>query len=207
MLMNKTAIECWDILKYEIESIIDKFVPLKKQGKRSRKKHLSKEAIRKIMFKQTMWRVYRRTRKDEYYANYKEALNVATTEIRQSKRTFENKFAGNITYDSKSFYAYGRSKPKVRDKVGPLENNSGNIISDGFQMAQVLNEYFSSVFTTEDISSLPVPFTKFEGNTSEHLGQLFVTPEMIAKKIKKMKDTKSPGVDGIPPKLLKEIVE
>ena len=74
-------------------------------------------------------------------------------------------------------------------------------------MSEVLNEYFSSVFTTEDISSLPVPFTKFEGNKSEHLGQLFVTPEMIAKKIKKMKDNKSPGVDGIPPKLLKEIVE
>ena len=31
MLMNKTAIECWIILKYEIESIIDKFVPLKKK--------------------------------------------------------------------------------------------------------------------------------------------------------------------------------
>ena len=92
-------------------------------------------------------------------------------------------------------------------KVGPLENNSENIISDGFQMAEVLNEYFSSVFTTEDISSLPVPFTKFKGNKSEHLGQLFVTPEMIAKKIKEMKDNKSPGVDGIPPKLLKEIVD
>ena len=64
MLMNKTAIECWNILKYEIEIIIDKFVPLKKkQGKWSRNKHLSKEAIRKIVFMQTMWRVYRRTRK------------------------------------------------------------------------------------------------------------------------------------------------
>ena len=142
-----------------------------------------------------MWRIYRRTRKDEDYANYKEALNISTTEIRKS----------NIKNDNKSFYAYARSKQKVRDKVGPLENNRGNIISDGFQMAGVLNEYFSSVFTTEDISSLF--FTKFEGNKSEHLGQLFVTPEMIANKIKKMKDNKSPGVDGIPPKLLKEIVE
>ena len=85
MLMKKTAIECWNILKYEIESIIDKFVPLKKQGKRSRKKHLSTEAIRKIVFKQIMWRVYRRTRKDEGYANYKEALNLATTEIKNLK--------------------------------------------------------------------------------------------------------------------------
>ena len=165
MLINKTAIECWNILIYEIESIIDKFVPLKKQGK--------------IVFKQTMWRVYRRTRKDEDYANYKDALNLVTTEVRKSKRTFEKKLAGNIKNDSKSFYASVRSKQKVRDKVGPLENNRRNIISDGFQMAEVLNEYFSSVFTTEDISSLPVPFTKFEGNKSEHLGQLFVTPETI----------------------------
>ena len=109
--------------------------------------------------------------------------------------------AGIIKNDSKSFYAYVTSKQKVRDKVGPLENNIGNIISDGFQMAEVLNAYFSSVFTTEDISSLPVPLTKFEGSKSDYLGQLFVTSEMIAKKIKKMKD------DGIPPKLLKEIVE
>ena len=41
MLRNKTAVECWNILKYEIESIIDTFVPLKKQRKHFRKKHLS----------------------------------------------------------------------------------------------------------------------------------------------------------------------
>ena len=97
--------------------------PLKKQGKRSRKKHLSKEAISKIAFKQTMWKVYRRTRKDEDYANCKEALNLATTEIRKSKRTFENKLAGNIKNYSKSFYAYVRSKQKARYKDGPLENS------------------------------------------------------------------------------------
>ena len=110
-----------------------------------------------------MWRVFRRTRKDEDYANYKETLNLATTEIRKSKGTFEKKLEGNVINESKSFYAYLRSKQKVRYKVGPLEDNSGNVISDGFQMAEVLNEYFSSVFTTEDISSFPVPFTNFEG--------------------------------------------
>ena len=68
-------------------------------------------------------------------------------------------------------------------------------------MAEVLNEYFSSVFTTENISTLPVPVTKFDGDKLKHLKQLFVTPELIAKKIKKMKDNKSPGVDGIPPKI------
>ena len=32
-------------------------------------------------------------------------------------------------------------------------------------------------------------------------------PEIVAKKLKVMKDNKSPGVDGIPPKLLMETVE
>ena len=35
ILRNKTLIECWNILTYEIESIIDQYVPLKKQDERS----------------------------------------------------------------------------------------------------------------------------------------------------------------------------
>ena len=50
---------------------------------------------------------------------------------------------------------YERSKQKVRHKVGPLENNIGNIISDVCQKACVLNEYFSLVFTTEDTGHYP----------------------------------------------------
>ena len=105
-LKNKTATECWNILKSEIDCVVDKFVPLKKQGKRSKKKHLSKEAIRKIKYKQMMWKRYRHTGSEEDYSIYKEALNQATAEIRNSKRSYEQKIAFNIKHDSKSFYAY-----------------------------------------------------------------------------------------------------
>ena len=74
--------------------------------------------------------VYRRTRKDEDYTNYKKAVYAATNDIRQYK-----------------------SKQNVRDRVGPLEDSAGNIISQGFLMAEDLNGYFSSVFTREDINS------------------------------------------------------
>ena len=48
-MKNKTAAECWNILREgEIDSAIDSFVSMKKQGKRLKKKHLSKEAFRKI---------------------------------------------------------------------------------------------------------------------------------------------------------------
>ena len=69
-------------------------------------------------------------------------------------------------------------------------------------MAEDLNGYFSSVFTREDISSLPVPDAK-----SDYIGQLIVIPEMVGQKIKAMHDNKYPGVYEIPPKLLMETVE
>ena len=154
---NNKATECWNILRGELDSAIDSYVPMKKQGKRSKKKHLSKEAFRKIRYKQNMWRVYKHTGTDKDYEAYKEAQNAATNEVRKSKRNFEHKLAQHIKSDSKSFYAYVRSKQNVRDKVGPLEDNAGNIITQGFLMADELNRHFSSVFTREDTSSLPVP--------------------------------------------------
>ena len=47
-LKNKTATECWNILTGELDTAIDSYVPMKKQGKRSKKKHLSKEAFKNI---------------------------------------------------------------------------------------------------------------------------------------------------------------
>ena len=67
--------------------------------------------------------------------------------------------------------------------------------------------HFSSVFTREDTSSLPVPETKFNGSEGERLEKLVVTPEVVASKINNMKEDKSPGVDGISPKILKETGE
>ena len=74
-------------------------------------------------------------------------------------------------------------------------------------MAEYLNGYFRLGSTRENISSLQIPYVKNQEAKSVYLGQLIVTPEMVAKKIKAMKDNKSPGVDGIPPKLLMETVE
>ena len=73
-------------------------------------------------------------------------------------------------------------------------------------MVDELNMHFSSVLTRED-TTLSVPETKFNGTEGEVLGQLVVTPEVVASKIYNMKDNTSPGVDGIAPKILKETAE
>ena len=169
------------MLRGEPHSAIDSYVPMKKQGKRSKKKHLLKEALRKIRYKQNMW-VYKHTGTDKDYDAYIEALNAATNEVRKSKRNVEHKLAQTIKSDSKSLYAYVRSKQNVRDKIGPLEDNAGNIITQVFLMADELNRHFSSVFTREDTCSLPVPETKFKVSEGERLGLLVVTPKVVVSK-------------------------
>ena len=47
MLRSKTAIECWNVLKYVIESMIDQFAPLKKQGKRLERNICQKKLLEK----------------------------------------------------------------------------------------------------------------------------------------------------------------
>ena len=111
-----------------------------------------------------MWRIYKHTGKDTDDDAYKEAFNAATNEVRKSKRNVEHKLAQHIKSDSKIFYAYVRSKQNVRDRVGPLEDNAGNKITQGVLMADELNMHFSSVFTREDTSSLPALETKFVGS-------------------------------------------
>ena len=144
---NKTGAESWNILKSELDSVINRYLPMKKQGKRYKKTHLSKDAYKNIRYKQDMWRIYKHTGKDNDYEVYKEALNAATNEVRTSKRNFEHKLAQHIKSDSKSFYAYVRSKQNVRDKIGPLEDNAGNIITQRVLMTEEINMHFSSVFT------------------------------------------------------------
>ena len=48
-MKNKTATSSWIIfLRRELDSATVSYVPMKKQGKRSKKKHRSKEYFRKI---------------------------------------------------------------------------------------------------------------------------------------------------------------
>ncbi len=61
-----------------------------------------------------MWMSYTRTGNDEDYNIYKEAPNQTTAEIRNSKRSYQQKLACNIKLDSKSFMRMFEANRKFR---------------------------------------------------------------------------------------------
>ena len=49
----------------------------------------------------------------------------------------------------KSFYKYIKRSRVTKKRVGSLKDQQGHLCADPQEMAEILNEYFSAVFTVE----------------------------------------------------------
>ncbi len=83
--------------------------------------------------------------------------NKLTRDIRMAKMSYEEKLAEKIKMEPQSFYAYVRSKSQTKTIVGPLTNAAGVLSADNEEIAKLLNDAFSSMFTQEYLSNLPAP--------------------------------------------------
>ena len=78
------------------------------------------------------------------------------------------------------------------------------LVSDAKQKAQVLNDFFGSVFTKEDITDIPVPAC-FDGGCEAKLVDIVIDPETVAAKLRNLKSDKAAGDDILSPRSLRNI--
>ena len=145
-IREKNIEEFWNFLKSKIEEIKDKFIPVR-QKLRGKCSWSTRETTKCRRAKVKAWTKFCKLRSDDAYQKYKLKLNKATAANKNAQRNFEKKLATYIKDNNKSFFAYVRSKQRTRDKVGPLKDKNDKIIVDDQQGADLLNDYFSSVFT------------------------------------------------------------
>ena len=69
--------------------------------------------------------------------------------VRNAKRSQEKKLA-----NSKENYI--KSKTKTITTIGPLKGENSRLITEDKEMAEELYKFFSTVFTKEDISTVPM---------------------------------------------------
>ena len=127
--------------------------------------------------------------------------------IRDSVRQFEKKLGENIKQDSKSFYKYVKSKQQVKDSIGPLRGQNGDVSSDSKFMAEELNNFFASSFTRENTDSIQDSNIKFQGNSDQKLTDINITPELVRKHLIKLKRNKAPGPDNLGSSFLLDICD
>ena len=111
--------------------------------------------------------------------------------------------ARNIKADKKTFFAYVRSKTKCKVRTGPLLKHSGEIITDLKETTDTFNQYFCSVFTKEDVDSVPVG----TNNTAPTVGinDIEITEDMVKKKLSALRQDNAGGADNLLPRLLMQI--
>src|SRR6267154_759870 len=74
-------------------------------------------------------------------------------------------------------------------------------------MCKMLNNYFSSIFTSENIKLIPEAKPVFKEDPGEKLQDIEITQSLIYDKLKMLKQNKAPGVDNFDSGFLNEVSE
>lgn len=178
------------------------YIPKTKPKKDNRHKvWMNKAAMAKHKKKYHAWKRYQVTNDYHDYVRATQEKNELTNLTRRLCKEFEKDIAKHIKSDPKAFWKYCNSKLKTKPRLGDLETHDGSLTRDDETKAELLNSFFTSVFTQEDLTNIPTLEPKA---VREHLRNIQITPEMILKKLLKLKSSKSAGPDGIHPKVLIE---
>ena len=201
---NKNLQESWRSFSDIIDNEVKKNIPVRKVITH---KHdtpwMNRSCLNSIRKKRTKWKKYQYCRSDYNKRNYEKTKSVASKEIKAAKVGYKKQVAENIKTNTKAFWNYVQSKTKTRNAVGSLISETGDIVTDGLRKAQMLNNFFTSVFTKEDVTNIPIFESRSNGVMLENFE---ITEEIVVKHIKKLNASKSQGPDNYHPKLLLETV-
>ena len=89
-------------------------------------------------------------------------------------------------------------KTQVKEYIRALEKEDGSITTNGFDIANELNSFFSSVFIKEN-TNLPEFKTNWETSCSNPVFDI----KTVNEKLGKLNVNKSTGVDKVHPRVLK----
>lgn len=195
----------WEEFKSVLTSIRDKDIK-QRVAKNGNCCWMTRKVIQMRRAKVKAWRKYRDSNGNaQMYNDYKAKLTTANKAVREAKKDFERKLAQDIKKNSKSFFKYVNGKRNVGNPVGPIRDEGGDLETEDGRCANILNNYFGKVFTREDCISIPEPVKYFKENIEEELKVFDITVDEVEKKLADLNVNKSPGSDGLHPKLLFEL--
>ena len=201
-LENINTEHSWTLFEEVMSQEMEENIP--KSRTKKRKPYINKQAEKKMKKKYYLWKRFKETNLGRDHEEYKKERNSLRDLTRKLQKEFEKDLIKKLNKDPKAFWRYANSKIKTRSKISHLTKEDGSLTQTYEEQAQVLNMFFSSVFTEEDLSQIPILENRQE---NDPMANIHITPEMVLKKLKALKNTKSAGPDKIHPRILKETAE
>ena len=124
--------------------------------------------------------------------------------VKQAKKKFEKKLAKEAKKNAKQFHSYIKKKTANKVTVGPLKVDS-NVVTDHQVMSDMLNNFFCSVFTEEDLKEMLGVEQQYAGN--DPLVDVTITREKVRKKLAALKPSSAPGPDKVWAKVLHSLAD
>ena len=203
LLRGKSVQEAMDIFEQKYHSAVKECVPHKKSTtpKGPKPLWLNAHALRKVKKKHSSWTRYLNTKDGGDYQVYIYHRNEATHAVRKAKRDYEKAIAKECRKNSKVVWNY--LKRKTRGNMPNLKRADGTFTSTDKEAADALNDQYFSVFTKERTDNIPDITPK--PVKTEKLKTITIREADVLKLLKGLQPNKSPGLDQIHPRVLKEI--
>ena len=113
--MKSESVEpAWEGFAQSVQTLRDKWVPAKLQ-KQNNSKWVNRTVAKGRRAKDKAWVKYQGEKTEEKLMKYKEKLRISVAANRSAKINYEQKLANNVNDNSKSFFAYVRSKQRRKD--------------------------------------------------------------------------------------------
>ena len=192
----------WTHLISLLSSLEKRYIPLKTLTKKKQHPYSNKRLLQVRREKDKLYGQYRRTGSVEDQLLFKRAKNNLRNLTRKLRLEYERKLVKYTIKNPKVFWKYLGSKLKTRIRVEDLEKPDGSRACTSEEKADTLNNFFGSVFTAEDITNIPETDFGFDG---EGITSVDIRVEEIRKRLENLNISKSPGPDGLHPRVLKEL--
>ena len=96
--------------------------------------------------------IQKRTNSETIKLKYKAISNLVRSRTRQDTIDYISSLSASSSINSKRFWNFIKSVKGHHQPPPPL-NHKGEFISDDFEKASIFNQYFNSVFTSENCSN------------------------------------------------------
>ena len=160
----------WSFFKTTLLDIFNRYTPKKTINVGQRKKHwMNRETLEVVREKHRHFRKWQEMKseknREKYYSAeieqqrrcYSRSSNQARWQCRKAVSSYEKYIASGVKKNARAFWSYVNSKITTRESVCNLTKPDGSKTETDQEKAEVLQDFFSSVFTKEDLQDIPLP--------------------------------------------------